>query len=197
MFIHLGHDVRDVNHGMPRSPQPPKRLRRQPDNALERPGEMKRVVEAQLGSDLFDKDTRDLKSLGGQVHLQPHEKAVGTLVIVATEQAAQVSPVDPVFACHLFCARVRQEYDQVSGGSPGRITVEQVRSAMDVWLEAADLAAGARRARFQAELEKQQYHQHRNQQARVSHAKTRIDRLTAQGIDVSQIKSCILDTHPP
>ena len=98
---------------------------------------------------------------------------------------------------HLFCARVRQEYDQASGESPGRITVEQVRSAMAVWLEAADLPAGARRARFRAELEKQQYHQHRNQQARVSHAKTRIDRLTALGIDVSQIKSCIPDGHPP
>lgn len=98
---------------------------------------------------------------------------------------------------HLFCARVRQEFDRASGESPGQITVEQVRSAMDVYLEAADLPAAARRARFQAELEKQHYHQHRNKQARISHTKTRIDRLTALGIDVSQIKSCIPEGHPP
>ncbi len=98
---------------------------------------------------------------------------------------------------HLFCARVRQEYDNASSESLDRITVEQVRSAMNVWLEAADLPAAARRKRFQVELEKQQYYQQRNKQARVSHTKTRISRLTAMGIDVGKIKSCIPDKQPP
>src|SRR5690606_38673890 len=35
---------------------------------------------------------------------------------------------------HLFCARVRQEYDQAAGDDADRLTVEQVRSAMTVWL---------------------------------------------------------------
>ncbi len=98
---------------------------------------------------------------------------------------------------HLFCARVRQEYDRASGESLNRLTVEQVCSAMNVWLDAAELPAAARRERFKAELEKQQYHQHRNKQARTSHTKTRISRFIATGIDVGKIKSCIPDKHPP
>ena len=98
---------------------------------------------------------------------------------------------------HLFCARVRQEYDNVSNASVDRITVEQVRSAMNVWLEAADLPTATRRARFKVELEKQQYYQQRNKQSRVSHTKIRITRLTALGIDISKIKSSILAEQPP
>jgi SRSO17 transposase len=92
---------------------------------------------------------------------------------------------------HLFCARVRQEYDQACAESLDRITVEQVRSAMNVWLEAVELPAAARRKRFQAELAKHQYYQQRNKQARTSHTKTRIRRLRDMGIDVDKIKSCI------
>jgi SRSO17 transposase len=91
----------------------------------------------------------------------------------------------------LFCARVRQECDNASGDCQDRLTVEQVRSAMDVWLEAADLPAPARRKRFETELEKQRYHQRRNKQARTSHRKTRICRLADLGVDVDKIKSCI------
>ena len=98
---------------------------------------------------------------------------------------------------HLFCARVRQEYDRASGPSTDRLTVEQVRSATNAWLEAADLPAAARRERFLTELQRQQYHQRRNKQARASHRKTRIDRLTAMGIDVEKIKSCLPDEVPP
>ena len=47
---------------------------------------------------------------------------------------------------------------------------------------------------FQEELEKQQYYQRRNKQARKSHTNTRIKRLADIGIDVDQIKSCI--PHP-
>ncbi len=98
---------------------------------------------------------------------------------------------------HLFCARVRQEYDRTSGESLDRLTVEQVRSAMHAWLEAADLPSAARRERLKAELEKHHYYQHRNKQARTSHAKTRIRRLTAMGIDVDKIKSCNSNKQPP
>lgn len=98
---------------------------------------------------------------------------------------------------HLFCARVRQEYDDPSGDQVDRISVEQVRSAMNVWLDAADLPPATRRQRFEEELQKQQYHQRRNQQARDSHTKTRIKLLRAMGIDVGKIKSCLPDTRPP
>ncbi|MFV2069354.1 MAG: hypothetical protein ACC645_20515, partial [Pirellulales bacterium] len=54
-----------------------------------------------------------------------------------------------------------------------RITVEQVRSAMNVWLDAADLPPSSRHKRFEEELEKQQYYQRRNQQARKSHYRYR------------------------
>ena len=95
---------------------------------------------------------------------------------------------------HLFCARVRQQYDDSPGDQVDRITVEQVRSAMNVWLDAADLPASARRQRFEGELEKQQYYQRRSKQARRSHTKTSSRRLTTMGIDVEKIKSCIPDT---
>jgi SRSO17 transposase len=95
---------------------------------------------------------------------------------------------------HLFCARVRQEYDKREGDQLDRITVEQVRSAMNVWLSSADLGPTARRRRFEKEREKQLYYQRRSKQARNSHTKTRVQRLTAIGIDVDRIKSCIPET---
>jgi len=98
---------------------------------------------------------------------------------------------------HLFCARVRQEYDNSPGDHLDRITVEQVKSATNVWLDAADLPPASRRRRFEDELKQQQYHQRRNRQARVSHTKTQLARFTALGIDVIQIKSCLPDTTEP
>jgi len=95
---------------------------------------------------------------------------------------------------HLFCARVRQQYDNSPGEEIDRISVEQIRSAMNVYLDATDLPASARRERFEDELKKQQYYQRRNRQARKSHTKTRLARLTALGIDVTQIKSCLSDS---
>ena len=95
---------------------------------------------------------------------------------------------------HLFCARVRQEYETSSEEQLDRISVEQVRSAMNVWLDAADLPSKARRQRIDDELTKQQYYQRRNKQARTSHTKTRLKRLKALGIDITQIKSCLPDT---
>jgi SRSO17 transposase len=92
---------------------------------------------------------------------------------------------------HLFVARVRQQYDESAGDHVDRISVEQVRSAVNVWLDVADLPSSVRRQRYEEELEKQQYYQRRNKQARTSHTKTRVRQLMAAGIDVEKIKSCI------
>ena len=98
---------------------------------------------------------------------------------------------------HLFCARVRQEYDTGSEEQIDRITIEQVKSAMNVWLDAADLPPTARRQRYEEELNKQHYYQRRNKQARKSHTKTKLARLEALGIEVAHIKSCLPDTTEP
>jgi SRSO17 transposase len=129
---------------------------------------------------------------------------------------------------HLFCARIRQEYDQPTsefpqapvwepkaatncksattkpkptcqnapGANPvfsrnGRLTFEQVRSAMNVWLEAEGMTPTARRQHYEKELAKQSYYQRRNAQARESHTKTRLEQLYQLGIDANKIKSCI------
>jgi hypothetical protein len=93
-------------------------------------------------------------------------------------------------ASYLFCARVRQQYDTVAE-QPDRLTIEQVRSATNTWLSAADLKPTARRERYQKQRNNQRYHQQRNRQAGKSHTKTRIARLTTMRIDVNRIKSCI------
>ena len=98
---------------------------------------------------------------------------------------------------HLFCARVRQQYDTSNEKPLDRITIEQVRSAMDTWLDTADLPPAARRQRFEHELEKQRYYQRRSKQARKSHTKTRLAALRALAIDVERIKSCLPDTAAP
>jgi SRSO17 transposase len=94
-------------------------------------------------------------------------------------------------ASYLFCARVRQQYDTAGNAEADRLTIEQVRSATNTWLSAADLKPAARRKRYQKEQNKQRYHQRRNRQSGKSHTKTKTARLTAMGIDVNQIKSCI------
>jgi SRSO17 transposase len=91
---------------------------------------------------------------------------------------------------HLFCARIRQEYDRSDGEPSDRLTVEQVRSAVNTWLSTAAIP-DARKASYERELKKQAYYQRRNAQARKSHTKTRVNKLRGQGIDVHQIKSCI------
>ena len=92
---------------------------------------------------------------------------------------------------YLFCARVRQEYDDPTHEKSGRLTVEQVRRAMNTWLSAADREPAVRQERFEEELKNQGYHQRRNKQASKSHTKARIARLNALGIDVEKIKTCI------
>jgi SRSO17 transposase len=92
---------------------------------------------------------------------------------------------------YLFCARVRQQYDAPADEQFDRLSVEQVRSAMNTWLSAVDVPPKTRRERYEDELRKQRYYQRRNKQSRKSHATTRIARLEAMGIDVDRIKSCI------
>lgn len=92
---------------------------------------------------------------------------------------------------HLFCARVRQEYDAAPSDKGDRLSVEQVRNAMNAWLDSADLPPKCKRARFKKEQAKQQYYQQRSKQARVSHTKTRRCRLSELGIDADRIKSCL------
>ena len=96
---------------------------------------------------------------------------------------------------HLFCARMRLACDTNSDDKLDRITVEQVRSVVNIWLDTADLPPSARRTRIEDELRKQQWYQRRNKQARKSHTKTRIGQLAALGIDVDKIKSCL--PRPP
>lgn len=92
---------------------------------------------------------------------------------------------------HLFCARLRQQYAETSGEEGDGLTAEQIRGAINVWLEVQDLPAAARRRRYQTELDKQSYYQRRNEQARRSHTKTRLKQLHELGIDPSRIKSCV------
>jgi SRSO17 transposase len=93
---------------------------------------------------------------------------------------------------HLFCARMRQKFDVVTPGDDPveRLTTEQVRRAMNAWLEITERRL-AKAERFERELAKQRYYKRRNAQARRSHTKTRRARLKLLGIDPDRIKSCI------
>ena len=97
---------------------------------------------------------------------------------------------------HLFCAVTRKEYDQPTKDGFNVVSMEQVRRAVNVCLNASCLTNEARTQCYRHEKERQDYHQQRNAQARWSHHKTRIDRLRAMGIAPDRIKSCI-NAHPP
>jgi hypothetical protein len=71
------------------------------------------------------------------------------------------------------------------------LTVEQVRSARNTWLTAADLKPAKRKERYEEELKKQRYYQRRSQQSRKSHTEMRLAQLNALGIDANKIKSCV------
>jgi SRSO17 transposase len=93
---------------------------------------------------------------------------------------------------HLFCACMRQKFDAATPHNDPleHLTTEQVRRAMNAWLEAA-VGRRTEAERFERELAKQRYYQRRNAQARRSHTKTRRARLKSLGIDPDRIKSCI------
>lgn len=98
---------------------------------------------------------------------------------------------------HLFCARMREKYDDPKGEQLDRLTIEQVRGAINAWLVAAEMFPAAREARYQKELDRQRYYQKRNRQARQSHTKTRIAQLKSLGIDIKRTKSCVTEPDSP
>ena len=55
---------------------------------------MERIGETHLLGHLFDHGPGYPQALGGVVHFQAHEILVGTLVVVALKQAAEVNAVD-------------------------------------------------------------------------------------------------------
>ncbi len=65
---------------------------------------------------------------------------------------------------------------------------------MNAWLQADGLPHAARQQALQKELDRHEYHQRRNEQARRSHTKTRHSRFKALGIDVTRIKSCVVES---
>jgi SRSO17 transposase len=93
---------------------------------------------------------------------------------------------------HLFCARMRQQFDAATPSDDPleHLTTEQVRRAMNAWLEVA-AARLTKAERLGRELANQRYYQRRNAQARRSHTKTRKAQLKSLGIAVDRIKSCI------
>jgi SRSO17 transposase len=97
---------------------------------------------------------------------------------------------------HLFCARVRQQFDTAKPSEANRLTVEQVRAAANCWLASAGLPRRERQKSFEKELRRQQYHRRRNEQARRSHTKTRLAKLRAKGIHIADIPTCLSPTAP-
>lgn len=90
----------------------------------------------------------------------------------------------------LFCARVRQQLSPSQLVTSGELlTLEQVRRAANVFLDALDLPPKQRKQRYQQELDRQAYYQQRNAAAARSHRKTRLQQLQNLGIDPDQIKS--------
>ena len=92
---------------------------------------------------------------------------------------------------HLFCARMRQKFDDrtMHDDPLEHLTTEQVRRAMNAWMEAAQRLTKVER--LQRELAKQNYYRCRNAQAQKSHTKTRTADLQSLGIDPDRIKTCI------
>lgn len=97
----------------------------------------------------------------------------------------------------LFCARVRQQLSPSTKVTSGELlTMEQVRRAADVFLATIGLPRRLRQQSYEAELDRQRYHQRRNAIAARSHRKTRLRKLRELGIDPDQIKS-VLPKQPP
>ncbi len=93
---------------------------------------------------------------------------------------------------YLFCSRLRQTWDDLETIDPlEKLTIEQVRAVVNVYLRNYDLPQPQRIEKFKAELRRQTYYQKRNAHAIKSHTKTRRELYDELGIDVDQIKSCI------
>lgn len=99
---------------------------------------------------------------------------------------------------YLFCSRLRQEWDNHTPVEPFlKLTVEQVRSVVNNYLQYRNLPPPEKHERFQYELIRQNYHQHRNAQAVKSHTKTRYILYQQLGIDVDKIKDCKPNDESP
>ncbi len=93
---------------------------------------------------------------------------------------------------HLFCARVREKLSSTEDVTTGELlTTEQVRRAMNVYLETENLPQRIRTQMHNDEVERQAYYQRRNAAAAVSHRKKRRHKLEALGINPDSIKSLI------
>jgi SRSO17 transposase len=98
---------------------------------------------------------------------------------------------------YLFCARTRLELDPPENlavtEEPGtrRLTMEQVRGAVNAWLEAVSMTPHKRRERYEDERKHIEYHQRRNEHSRVHNTWARRQALAELGIDPDRIKSCI------
>ncbi len=93
--------------------------------------------------------------------------------------------------CHLFCARVRQKLSPSEEVMTGELlTTEQVRRAINIYLEAAALPS-SRTQLYRDELDRQEYYKRRNAAAAKSHRKKRRRQLEALGINPDSIKSLI------
>lgn len=96
----------------------------------------------------------------------------------------------------LFCARVRHRLcrsEIVTDAT--RLTVEQVRRAMDRFIDSLASPPRLRQKRYQGVADQINYHQRRNAAASQSHWKTRIRQYKELGMDPLAIKSILLE--PP
>jgi len=92
---------------------------------------------------------------------------------------------------YLFCSRLRQQWDDPAVIDPHvKLTVEQVRSAVNTYLKYRRLLSPEKQKRFENEIVRQDYYQRRNAQAIKSHTKTRRILYEKLGIHVDQIKAC-------
>lgn len=90
----------------------------------------------------------------------------------------------------LFCARVRQSLCRSEVVTEAeRLTLEQVRRAVDVVLNYCGLPRRIQQAEYAAELARIRYHQRRNAAASRSHYKTRLEAYLQMGINPDKIKS--------
>ena len=95
-----------------------------------------------------------------------------------------------VILSHLFCARVREKYCESENVLDGELlSTEQVRRAMNVYLEVNSQPRRYRERAYEKELRQQTYYQHRNAQASKYHRKRRRKRLLELGIDPDKIKT--------
>ncbi len=98
---------------------------------------------------------------------------------------------------HLFCARLRQEFDEqiIRNDSLGPLSMEEVRRAVNVWLQATTTPS-RQTQRLQKELDRQQYYEKRRAQSQQSHTKTRTAHLEELGISAESIKNCLASRRP-